>query len=109
MKKTYLLNAPICTGWGTYSFTPLNIEGAKKILNGGFVSAVGHQSTADFLAGILDMPVPCNRVQVNMTAGDQAVVLRLRSRLPEGVVLSEEEMRGVDYDLCLLSLIGGLR
>ena len=37
------------------------------------------------------MEIPANRVSVAMAPGDQALVLRLRERLPEGKVLSEGE------------------
>ena len=96
----YVLNSPILTGFGTYRFSgPLSVEESRSRLSAGFISAVGHAAAADLLALLLEMPVPVSRIAVTMQPGDGALVLRLTERLPEGRVLTAEEMKERRYEL----------
>lgn len=140
--KMVVLNSPILTNWGNYSFTPLDVAEAKEILNSGnFVSAVGHEATAIFLSGLLGVEIPHSRRQILMGVVNtpcckdtdnvsllkniftcekcntdwpmdqveyftEAVVLKLKTRLPEGKVLTEKEMAEIEYDLGLLEWKG---
>jgi hypothetical protein len=38
-----------------------------------------------------------------MQPGDRAIVLRLKVRLPEGALLTDEQMRGLPFELGLLT------
>ena len=98
----YILNAPILTDYGVYDFYKISVEEAKPYLEGRFTSAIGHQGTADLLTSLLGIPVPMNRIAIKMADGDMAVVFRLKNRLPEGVVLPEEELSKLDYEFGLL-------
>ncbi len=100
----YLLNTPILTSYGKWAFAgPISIEQAKKQLATGFQSAIGHAASAQFLSQLLDIEVPMNRVAVTLQAGDQAIVLRIKTRLPEGKLLSPEEITSIPYELALLT------
>jgi len=104
----YILNTPILTNYGNYSFRRIDVPGAQEIINeyhGQFVSAVGHAATAQVLSQILRLPVPCNRVQIKMEPGDCAIVFRLLQRLPEGKVLSKEELEALPFELGLLEML----
>ncbi len=70
----------------------LSLEEAKSLLRGGFISAVGHQGTADILTALLGVEVPFNRVAIRLIPGDHLIVFQLGVRLQEGQILSEEEV-----------------
>ena len=67
----------------------INIETAKKILSEGFTSAIGHESTARLLTKLLKIEIPFNRIAIKMREGDIGIHFFLKTRLPEGKILSE--------------------
>ncbi|GJL77002.1 YddF family protein [Nitrosomonas sp.] len=96
----YLINSPILTSYGEWQFSgPLTVVDARARLNGNFISAIGHQSSAAFLSTLLKMEIPVNRIEINMQPDDAALVLRLKSRLPEGKVLTHDEIHRIPYEL----------
>lgn len=102
--KLYLLNAAVITDYGDWRFEgPLALERARQIAKAGFISAIGHESTAQVLGTLLQMPVHANRLSISMAPGDRALVFRLNRRLPEARVLTEEELQDIGYELGLLT------
>jgi len=71
---------------------PMDLERVKSLLELGFESAVGHQSTAEILSTLLGVDVPMNRVAIKLKSGDILIVFQLGIRLNEGQVLSKEEV-----------------
>jgi hypothetical protein len=79
----------------------ITVEEAREILANGFVSAVGHEGTAKLLSQLLGIQIPAERRTIFMRPGDRAVHFYLKSRLPEGVVLNEEQLKSLPFWLVL--------
>jgi hypothetical protein len=73
------------------------VDEVRQLLSQGFVSAIGHEGTARLLTELLGVQVPYNRVSVSLQPGDVAIHFVLRARLPEGKILSYEELQNLDY------------
>lgn len=103
----YLFNTSIATTAGLdYSLEATTARHARDLLayhGGPIVSAIGHQATADALSQILGREVRVNRIAAEMEPGDVAVVLKLRGRLPEGQILTRDELEAIGFDLLLLT------
>ena len=68
------------------------IERAQK-MGVPIISAVGHASTAQLLSKLLGIEVPASRTAITMNAETMLIVFQLLERLPEGKVLTEEEVK----------------
>jgi len=68
------------------------IRAIKQIIEDEFTSAIGHESTAKLLSKILGVEVPVNRVKIILNENDSLIVFQLTERLPEGKILSDEEI-----------------
>jgi hypothetical protein len=47
--------------------------------------------------------VAVNRISVVLQPGDRAIVLRLKARIAEGAVLTDEQMQSLPFELGLLT------
>lgn len=114
--KIYLLNTPILTSFGLFKHDLIDTEKAREIatwidkdgkrrLKANVISAIGHEASAKYLSYLLDVSVPVERRGIIMNKGEKAIILRCLARLPEGKVLSEEEMNNFAWQLTLLERI----
>ncbi len=103
--KTYLLNTPILTNYGQWNYEgPLELSQAQRWIKQDFISAIGHQSSAEFLSHLLGVKIEMNRIQITMQSGDQALVLSLKTRLPENLVLDDKaQIEALPYELGILT------
>jgi len=98
-----LFNGTIATTNGTYTIKDIDLESARNLIKDhGFVSAIGHQATADILSDILQLKVPRNRIEFRQKVGQLAIVLKLNERPPEGQILDREQMDNIGYNLKLM-------
>lgn len=65
-----------------------------------FISAIGHQGSADAFnaLGFCNKTVAVNRIQSQMKAGDEAIALKVLGRLPEGTILTMDELEKIGYE-----------
>lgn len=102
----YIMNTPILTEYGSYEFSKINLDDAEHLLlHSKFVSAIGHEATAKLMSMLTSVEIPVNRISIKMLKGDFAIVFRLLQRLPEGKVLSIEELKKIPFEFALLKKI----
>jgi len=109
--KTYVLNTlAVPLDWDNeilyyVTLKKVNINGAKELLKNGFISAVGHEATAKLLTELLGIEIPFNRIQVKMTHFDRALHFALKQRIPEGKILTLDELKQVGYYLVVSEVV----
>lgn len=79
---------------------PSNVEEVREIvLQFPVVSIVGHDGTAEVFSQLLGVTVGVNRVSLTLGEGDTLIVgLPSGGRLPEGKVLTKEELEKIQLD-----------
>jgi hypothetical protein len=80
----------------------ISLEEARRIVSKSrWESAVGHEGSAVILSELLGVEIPVERKAVFLKKGDRGLHFFLKKRLPEGTVLSAEELRKLDFWLVL--------
>jgi len=112
-----LLNTSIITKPGKYELSsPFTVDTARSIVHcylhdwnvgcgDGIESAIGHQATADILTELLGTKIEMNRIEFQHQVNQFALVFKLRSRVPEGVILTRKEIDELGYDFYLLERV----
>jgi hypothetical protein len=99
-----ILNAPIITADGLFRCETISLESARELLNRhDFISAIGHASTADILTELLEIDIPVNRISFTQEVGQKAIIFKLKSRCPEGVILTKSEIEALGYEFKLIT------
>ena len=108
-KNFFILNSlitPFKRGNANFFIKKIDLETAKFFIPKNFTSAVGHQATADLISSLLEVEVKVNRVQVFFEIGDKALAFVPRERLPEGKVLTKEELLKISLDIFFIQRTG---
>lgn len=105
--KKYIFNTTIIVNSGIYKLSDITTERAKEILSdNNFISAIGHDSTAEIISSVLGINVPINRINASFDeVGDLAVCFKLNSRPKEGSILSLEDLQEIGFSWKLLERI----
>lgn len=96
--KTLILNASVVTSEGNYSMRKISLERAKILIANGFISAIGHESTAKIISQLLGILCPVDRKVAKQEPGQTALVFKMRGRPPEGKILNKVEVDEIGYD-----------
>ena len=121
----YLFNMTIMPNEGVYVNRKVSLEEVISIIgkfgpvrqfgNGPttetsrITSAIGHQGSADtFNALGLNIwgDVQVNRIPAVMKPGDQAIALKVLGRLPEGIILTLEELQEIGFEFFHITNLG---
>ena len=103
----YLANAfslSMITPPTTISVIEASEDNVKRVIASGFTSVIGHEATAKIVSSRIGTSVQVNRVSVQLRPGDLLVVFQLLTRLPEGKVLTEDEMKQVQAKWYVVSV-----
>lgn len=92
-----ILNGAIITADGEYSCRTISLEEARELVQSapGIISAVGHEATAEILTDLLEIEIGLNRINFHQKTGQQALIFKLNSRPPEGVILSGRKLKSL--------------
>ena len=98
-----IFNGTIATTNGVYKISDINIDDAKKLIcKNGFISAIGHKSTAEAISDTFNMNIPMSRIDFRQQVGQKAVVFKLNKRPPEGSILCRTEIEEIGYSFKLM-------
>jgi hypothetical protein len=88
--------------------TEYAVEIFKKLADNGsgfyenYISAIGHQATADALNEILGLTgsdkIPAIRRDITTKPDDICLCFKVKGRLPEGAVLNNEELKSIGFE-----------
>lgn len=100
-----ILNTSILTEFGNYVYREITLKEAQELLQEEYASAVGHESTCEVLSRLLLVEVPVNRIQYSQLSGTSALVFKLNGRIPEGKILTRDEIEQIGYKFGLLTRV----
>jgi len=110
MARLFLANAfalsMLQTETATIAIQAISLDSVRELLaSREFINAVGHQSTAELLSQLLDMPIEMNRIEIKLERGDELIVFQLMVRLPEGKVYTKEELLTIPFKFYLVRVL----
>ncbi|MBK5253902.1 MAG: DUF1874 domain-containing protein [Peptostreptococcaceae bacterium] len=97
------LNGTVATTNGIYRIRDIDLESAIKLVNKHtYISAIGHEATAEIMTELLGVKIVLNRIQFKQEVNQMAIVFKLNDRPTEGVVLSKKEVEAIGHSLKLM-------
>lgn len=101
--KVGIFNGTVATTNGVYRISDIDIDEARKLISeNGFISAIGHESTAEAISEVLKIDIPMSRINFEQQVGQKAVVFKLNKRPPEGSILCRKEIEEIGYSFKLM-------
>ncbi|SFG06227.1 protein of unknown function [Desulfotomaculum arcticum] len=98
-----LFNGTVATTNGLYSIKDIDAATAKRyIKQNGFLSAIGHEATAEVMSDLLGENIKMNRIQFHQQVGQFAIAFKLNIRPQEGDVLTRKEIERIGFSLKLM-------
>jgi hypothetical protein len=106
----YIMNAAVIPAGsdGIWETITIPNESAKINLLAEWKSAVGHKSSAAVISQALAVDIPVNRIEVKPEPGDRLLCFKLNGRAPEGVILSEAQLKEMGFSWSLMVYHGTL-
>ena len=112
----YIVNSTILTAEGCFDHKKVSAERALEIFkelsdNGSgyyenYISAIGHESTASALNEVLGLnggdKIPAIRREIKTKPDDICLCFKVKGRLPEGVVLTKEELEAIGFEFYII-------
>ena len=98
--------------WGRWEMDSIDLGQAAQMVwpegpgYTGWVSAVGHESTAQVLSDLLGVSIPANRITVEPVPGDRFLCFRLLRRPAEGAILDRSTLESIGFEFALMRYIG---
>jgi len=105
MGTTYLFNTTIIPNTGIFNVEKISEEQVKNLTKNEFTSAIGHESTAKVFSILLEKEVSVNRIHAELGCLDKAVCLKIKGRLPEGKILTIDDIKEIGYEFFLIERI----
>ncbi len=93
------------------AFEKINVDQVKDLFElaektkAEIITAIGHKSTAEFLSKLLNTNIPVERKMVKLDKGDYIIVFQLLQRLPEGKILTEDEIKDYPFQFYIGKVI----
>lgn len=98
-----IFNGTVATTNGVYKISDIDVEDVKKLIcKNGFISAIGHEATAEAISETLNINIPMNRIDFKQQVGQKSVVFKLNKRPPEGSILCRKEIEEIGYSFKLM-------
>ncbi|NLY81385.1 MAG: YddF family protein [Clostridiales bacterium] len=96
-------NGTVATTNGIYRISDIDLESAKKLVDENtYISAIGHEATAEIMTELLGVKILLNRIQFKQKVNQTAIVFKLNERPTEGTILSKKEIKDIGYSLKLM-------
>ena len=101
---------------GVYVSRKISLNEAKNILHNHveylknpFTSALGHQGSVDAFNALFEgLNCELNRIQVQMSHGDEALCIKVLGRLPEGAILDFDTLQEIGFEFYHVTCFAGL-
>ena len=89
---------------GTYVSKKIERHDVDSCLVGfDVVSAIGHEGSDVLMSTAIGREVNVNRITVSLDDGDAILCFKLRTRPPEGKILTLDELNAIGFDLVFIT------